>query len=67
RELGKLLGYAKWQHFAEVIEEAQEVCRINGGKEAVTRSLPLSVKIHRVSPSADAKGLTITSRATPAT
>lgn len=31
RELASLLGYAKWQHFNEVIEEAKEVCRTNGG------------------------------------
>jgi DNA-damage-inducible protein D len=31
RELAILLGYAKWQHFNEVIEEAKDVCRANGG------------------------------------
>jgi DNA-damage-inducible protein D len=32
RELAALLGYAKWQHFNDVIEEAKEVCRTNGGE-----------------------------------
>jgi len=31
RELGKLLGYDVWRNFAEVIDEAKEVCRLNGG------------------------------------
>lgn len=31
RELGKLLGYDKWQNFLGVIHEAMEVCRVQGG------------------------------------
>jgi len=31
RELGKLLGYEKWQDFLGVIHEAMEVCRVQGG------------------------------------
>jgi DNA-damage-inducible protein D len=31
RELGKLLGYEKWQNFLGVIHEAMEVCRVQGG------------------------------------
>lgn len=31
RELGKLLGYDKWQNFLSVIHEAMEVCRVHGG------------------------------------
>ncbi|WIG59408.1 MAG: hypothetical protein OJF49_002155 [Ktedonobacterales bacterium] len=31
RELMKLLGYTRWQNFGEVIDEAKEVCRTNGG------------------------------------
>ena len=30
RELGKLLGYNKWQNFLHVIHEAMEVCRVQG-------------------------------------
>jgi len=31
RELGKLLGYDKWQNFLGVIHEAMEVARVQGG------------------------------------
>jgi DNA-damage-inducible protein D len=31
RELGKLLGYDRWQNFLGVIHEAMEVCRVQGG------------------------------------
>lgn len=31
RELMKLLGYTLWQNFHAVIEDAKEVCRLNGG------------------------------------
>lgn len=31
RELGKLLGYTKWQNFLGVVHEAMEVCRVQGG------------------------------------
>lgn len=31
RELGKLLGYDKWQNFLGVIHEAREVCRVRDG------------------------------------
>lgn len=31
RELGKLLGYNKWQNFLGVIHEAMEVCHVQGG------------------------------------
>lgn len=31
RELGKLLGYDRWENFAKVIVEAIEVCTVNGG------------------------------------
>jgi DNA-damage-inducible protein D len=31
RELGQLLGYNVWRNFAEVIEEAKEASRTNGG------------------------------------
>ncbi len=40
RELAKILGYQRWENFAEVIEEAKEVCRLNGGiVEAVFRAI----------------------------
>ena len=39
RELMVLLGYgSKWQNFQTVIEEAMEVCRVNGGAEAVVNN-----------------------------
>lgn len=31
RELGKLLGYDKWQNFVRVIHEAMEVSRVQSG------------------------------------
>ena len=40
RELAKLLGYAKWENFSTVIGEAIEVCRINGGEDAVAQNFP---------------------------
>ena len=45
RELGKLLGYSKWQSFAEVVEEAKEVCRINGGETARAENFTDSSKV----------------------
>jgi len=35
RELGKLLGYEKWQNFLGVIHEAIEVCRVQGGDAGI--------------------------------
>jgi DNA-damage-inducible protein D len=35
RELGKLLGYDRWQNFLRVIHEAMEVCRVQGGSTEV--------------------------------
>ena len=46
RELMVLLGYgSKWQNFQTVIEEAMEVCRVNGGAEAVVNNFTASSKV----------------------
>lgn len=44
RELAALLGYTVWRHFEEVIEEAIEVCRTNGGEAAVAPNFAATVK-----------------------
>jgi DNA-damage-inducible protein D len=44
RELAALLGYTVWRHFEEVIEEAIEVCRVNGGDAAVAHNFVAAVK-----------------------
>ncbi|MBF6590380.1 MAG: hypothetical protein IVW57_07590 [Ktedonobacterales bacterium] len=40
---GKLLGYTVWRNFAEVIAEAQEVCRTTGGD--VARNFAATIKV----------------------
>ncbi|HLY32751.1 MAG TPA: hypothetical protein VKQ36_17135 [Ktedonobacterales bacterium] len=63
RELAKLLGYERWENFAEVIEEAKEVCRLNGGN--VDEVFVTARKTPREKE--DAQAPTIVRHATPAT